>query len=135
MVVELVEPVTPGVGLAPFVSLPGALVLPGPAVLPVPGPPIDDEELLLVPAVGLPVLVSTPAVPEVEPVVVLLEPLMPAVLPDVLEGEVVLGVVDDVVGVGSVASRLVQAPRERAATTARAAAAHWVRDVFIVGTP
>ena len=100
----------------------------------VPGAPID-EELLLVPAVGLPVLVSVLAVPEVEPVVVLVDPLMPAVLPEVLEGEVVLGVVDDVVGVGSVASRLVQAPRERAATTARAAAAHWVRDVFIVGTP
>lgn len=126
MVVELVEPVTLGVGAAPLVSLPGALVLPGPAVLPVPGPPIEVE-----PAEGLPELVSVLAVPgEVEPVPML--PLVLELVPAVVDGGVVvLDELDDVVGVGDVASCFVQAPRDRAAATATAAAAIWVRDVFI----
>jgi hypothetical protein len=96
--------------------------------LPVPGPPIElvlpllGDELELLLAVSLLVL-----------------PLVLGVLGAVLA---VLGLVGAVVlleeldepGVALepvVASRLVQAPRERAAATARVAAAHWVRDIFI----
>ena len=102
--------------------LPGAVLLPGPAVLPVPGPPMVE------PPVGLPLEESVLAVPEVEPLVL---PLVPAVLPDPGAGVVEPGDGDDVTGGVSVASRLVQAPRDRAVATAIAAAAHWVRDVFI----
>ena len=81
---------------------------------------------------GAPIELVVPGVP--------LEPLVPAVLEVSLPaaggvGEVVtlfsvvvLDVLDDVVGVG-VWSRLVQAPRETAATSANAA--HEVRDAFI----
>jgi hypothetical protein len=95
---------------------------------PVPGPPIElvlpllGDELELLLAVSLLVL-----------------PLVLGVLGAVLA---VLGLVGAVVlleeldepGVALepvVASRLVQAPRDRAAATARVAAAHWVRDIFI----
>lgn len=112
----LIEPVTPGVVL--LVSLPGVVVLL------VPGPPIDE-----VPDVALPVLevVSVLDVPDVVPLV----PLVPAVLDDV-EGVVSVGV-EDVVGVGT-ASRLVQAPSERAAA-ASAIAVQRVRIVFMGITP
>jgi hypothetical protein len=78
---------------------------------------------------GAPMELVLPGVPVVPAV-----PLVPAVLPGVggvvvaLRSVVVLDVLDDVVGV-PVSSRLVQAPRETAATSARAA--HEVRDAFI----
>jgi hypothetical protein len=123
VLVELETPdVSPGVPLAvapvldPVPEAPIELVLPGvpvpPLVLAV--PPMLAEPLVLpvVPAVSeLPV----DALPDVDGVVVALR-------------SVVLDVLDDVVGV-AVSSRLVQAPRETAATSARAA--HEVRDAFI----
>ena len=78
-----------------------------------PGPPIE----LVLPGVVLP-LPEVPAVLPVAPGVL--------VLPD---GVVVLDELDDVDGVVALSSRLVQAPRETAATSA--SAAHEVRDAFI----
>jgi hypothetical protein len=116
VLVELETPdVSPGVPLAvaPVVPEP---VAPEPVVDPEPEAPIE----LVLP--GVPVeplaLVSLPvvALPEVDGVVV------------TLRSVVVLEVLDEVVGVAA-SSRLVQAPRETAATSARAA--HEVRDAFI----
>jgi hypothetical protein len=80
-----------------------------------PGPPME----LVLPGVGV--------------LLPLVEDVSALVLPGVLvlpEGvAVVLGVVVDVVGVVALSSRLVQAPRETAATSA--SAAHEVRDAFI----
>ena len=121
--VLLVEPVTPPVdplvlGLELESVLLGVeLELPELEPLPVLGPPIElvlplgDEPLLPLPVLGV-----VPAV--------LLEPV-PAPVPP-LDGEVVLP--DELVEPGApaepVASRLLQALSERAATTAKVAAAH-----------
>lgn len=110
VLVELETPdVSPGVPLA--VAPPGAVEPGAPIELVLPGVPVE------------------PAVPPV-----LAEPLLLSVLP-VVEGVVVTlfsvvvdEVLDEVDGV-AVSSRLVQAPRETAATSARAA--HEVRDAFI----
>jgi hypothetical protein len=82
-----------------------------------PGAPME----LVLPGVG----VLLPLVEEVSALV------LPGVLVLVLADgvAVVLGVVEDVVGVVALSSRLVQAPRETAATSA--SAAHEVRDAFI----
>jgi hypothetical protein len=128
VVAVLVELATPEV--SPAVPLAVAPVEPvaEPDVVE-PGPPIE----LVLPGVvePLPVVEDVPtlALPEVPLGVVL---PMALVLPGVLvlpDGEVVvLEELDDVVGV-ALSSRLVQAPRETAATSA--SAAHVVRDAFI----
>lgn len=77
------------------------------------------------------VLPVVPVEPLVPPVPAVLDVSLPAVGAGVvvtLFSVVVLDVLDDVDGV-AVSSRLVQAPRETAATNARAA--HEVRDAFI----
>ena len=78
------------------------------------------------------VLPGVPVEPLVLPVPAVLEVSLPAAggagVVVTLFSVVVLDVLDDVVGVG-VSSRLVQAPRETAATSA--SAAHEVRDAFI----
>jgi len=108
----------------------------------------DVAELLVASLLVLPVepvpVAPIELVPELEPGVVVLlvlavpEPLSvaePLVEPGVVEAvdEFVEGVVGDVLVVEDVVldSRFVQAPSERAATTARAAAAAWVRVIFI----
>ncbi len=122
------EPVTPGVGEAPLLSLPGAVVVPGPAVLPVPGPPIDVVSAVLPGVVEEPLML--PVVEAVLPEVLVLsvDPVEPVELVDV-EGMVSV-VVDDVEGVGGSAG-LLQAPRESAAVTAMIAAAVWVMVRFM----
>jgi hypothetical protein len=128
VVVLLVEPVTPPV--EPLVlGLVLGLVLELEPVLPLLGPPIE---------LVLPLVLGGEPVLAVESVLLL--PLVLGVVPAVLlepvplvEGVVVL---EELVEPGApaepvVASRLLQALSERAATTARVAAAHCVRDVFI----
>jgi hypothetical protein len=123
--VEPVEPVVPPIELPVPVVLPGVLL----DVEPVPVAPIEAVPLVVppVPAVVVSVL-------EVLPVVVLgdvvLEP--PLRLPVVLEPGVVLD--DDElapVPLVPVVSLRWHAPSESAATTVSAAAAAWVRVVFI----
>ena len=114
VVVSLVDGVTVlSVALVP---------LPGPPIAPLPvlvaGPPMElepvlpDVSLLVVPGVVVPM----PLLLDVE-----VSPLGAGVVVDELDD-------DDVVGVGA-SSRLVQAPSETAAISARAA--HEVRDAFI----
>jgi hypothetical protein len=121
VLVELETPeVSPGVPLA---------------VAPVEPEPVVEPELVD-PEPEAPIELVLPGVP-VEPLVPAVLPLPVVALPEVegvvvaLRSVVVLEVLDDVVGVPA-SSRLVQAPRETAATSARAA--HVVRDAFI-GTP
>ena len=106
----------------PLVSDPAAVepepVEPEPIVEPEPEAPIE-----LVP----PVVSDEPVVPAVLPLPVVALPEVEGVVV-ALRSVVVLDVLDEVVGV-PVSSRLVQAPRETAATSARAA--HVVRDAFI----
>lgn len=93
--------------------------------------PVDPEPVVE-PEPGAPIELVLPGVP-VEPLVPAVLPL-PVVAPPDVDGvvvtlrSVVVDVLDEVVGV-AVSSRLVQAPRETAATSARAA--HEVRDAFI----
>jgi hypothetical protein len=124
VLVELETPdVSPGVPLAvapvvdPVPEAPIELVLPGVPVLPLvlAVPPMLAEPLVPLPLVPAVLELPVVAPPDVEGVVVALR-------------SVVLDVLDDVVG-APVSSRLVQAPRETAATSARAA--HEVRDAFI----
>jgi hypothetical protein len=124
VVVELVTPpvlpVAPGV-LLDEVSEP--VVLPG--VAPVPEAPIE-----LVPVLPVVEPLAVESVLDVLPVVL---PVPPAVVDGLVDGvEAVDGVVVVVEVVLSVLSFFVQAPSERAATIASAAAAVWVRDVFMV---
>jgi hypothetical protein len=125
VVAVLVELDTPDVSL----ELPPA-VLPEPVV---PEPDVEPEapiELVLPLPVEPPVEPPLPAVvlPLVEP-----EPLVPGVVlpPAVLPvaGVLVLDELVEVEGEVPASSRLVQAPRETAATSA--SAAHVVRDAFI----
>ena len=131
VVVALVEPVTPA---GPAMEPPPLGVEPGaPIELVLPGAsPLVD------PGVVVPLVVALPmAEPPVVAPPVALELLVPPVAGEpLLEVDVSLpgaGVVvdepDDEVGAGVVASRLVQAPSETAATSA--SAAHVVRDAFI----
>ncbi|MDP3823004.1 MAG: hypothetical protein Q8R33_16145 [Burkholderiales bacterium] len=109
VLVELETPdVSPGVPLA---------VAPPEGVEPEPGAPME----LVLP--GVPVEPVVPAVLEVS-----LPAAGGAGVVVTLFSVVVLDVLDDVVGV-AVSSRLVQAPRETAATSAKAA--HEVRDALI----
>jgi hypothetical protein len=120
--VPLVVPVAPGV-LPDDVSVP--LVLPG--VPPVPEAPIE----LLPPVLPVPVVEPLAVVSVLDVLPVL--PVAPAVVDGLVDGvEAVDGVVVVVEVVLSVLSFFVQAPSERAATIASAAAAVWVRDVFMV---
>ncbi len=129
VVVPLIEPVTPGVPNEPLASLPGVVV-----VVLVPGPPMEvvlpgvvplvDESVLVVPVVDP--LMPVEAVPEV-----LELPVEPVELVDV--AGTVSVVVDDVEGVGG-SARLLQAPRDSAAVTARMAVAYLVVD-FMGNTP
>ncbi|HWP11775.1 MAG TPA: hypothetical protein VNN06_08135 [Ramlibacter sp.] len=141
VVVALVEPVTPA-GPAmeppPLGVEPGApieLVLPGASPLVDPGVVVP---LVLLPIAPEPPVVALPMAepPVVAPPVALELPVPPVAGEPLLEVDVSLpgaGVVvdepDDEVGAGVVASRLVQAPSETAATSA--SAAHVVRDAFI----
>lgn len=113
MVAVLVEFATPEVSL----ELP-------PAVLPEPDVEPEAPIELVLPDVPPLVDVSLPDV--VEPLVPGVV-LPPAVLPPA--GVLVLDELVEVEGVVAVSSRLVQAPRETAATSA--SAAHVVRDAFI----
>lgn len=105
--------------------------------MPAAGPPI---ELVLLELVELPM--APPVVPAVLPLVlsVLAVPLLDDPLPEVplpvepldvleLSGAVVLGEVEDVVGVTTGSSRLPQAPSDTTATSA--SAAHEVNFVFM----
>ena len=125
VVVPILLDVDPGVGIAPFVSLPGAVFVFGAAVLPVPGPPIEDvlalpveASVLAAPVLGMVELL--PVVPDEVPVsaVVLVDGELP-VLPAVSAG----------------VGRLLHAPSASAAVTARIAAALCLLDVFIGETP
>lgn len=106
--------------------------LPDSVALPETEPPVPVAPIELVPLVVEPgvVVVSVLAVPELfmelEPVVV--EGVVDEV-EELVDGAVpgVVLVVEDVV----LDSRFVQAPSERAATTATAAAVAWVRVIFI----
>jgi hypothetical protein len=100
-----------------------------PAVLPEPDVEPEAPIELVLPVEGEPLALVLPDIPL--PAVV--EPLVPGVVlpPAVLPpaGVLVLDELVEVEGVVAVSSRLVQAPRETAATSA--SAAHEVRDAFI----
>lgn len=110
--------------------LPVALPLTEPVEPVVPVAPIDVVPLVVEPGVVVVLVLAVPVpLSDAEPVV---EPGVVDAVDELVEGDVgvvLLFVVEDVVD--SVDSRLVQAPRERAATTARAAPAAWVRVIFI----
>jgi hypothetical protein len=93
----------------------------------VPVAPIDVVPLVLGVVVVLVLAVPVPLSDD-DPLV---EPGVVDAVEELVDGDdgVVLFVVEDVVD--SLVSRLVQAPRDRAATTARAAPAAWVRVIFI----
>jgi len=132
-VVPLVVPPIAGLLLVEELEEPGVVVL-EPLRLPVPVAPIDDVPVVPVVAVVVSVLlvvlpvVVLGAVELALPLSVPL-PVVPA-LPVVVDGVVVLDELADVPLVPA-ASFLWHAPRDRAATTERAATAVWVRVVFI----
>lgn len=138
VVLLLVEPVTPDV-------LPGAVdpvplellaspplvppvALGEPLVEPVPGPPME----LVLPVELLPVVVSVLLLP-LAVLGLVLGVVLGVVAALSVDGVVVVVVLLDEVDepAAPVSSRLVQAPSDRAATTVRAAAAVWVKDIFI----
>ena len=124
----LVEPVTPDV---PAVEPLELLSVEEPVVPPVEPLPVLEP----LPAPGPPIELVLPVVPPLLPVVVSLFPaVLPvdgvvAALPD--DGLVVVVLLEELDVGGALASRFVQAPSDRAATTVSAAAAHCVRDIFI----
>jgi len=125
VVAVLVELATPDV--SPGLPLAVAPVEPEPAPIEVVLP--DVVEPLVSAVLAEPLVLPDPVVPAV------LEVSLPVVAPPAVDGVVValgsvvvLEVLEEVEGV-PVSSRLVQAPRETAATSARAA--HEVRDAFI----
>jgi hypothetical protein len=149
VVAVLVEPVTPEVPPielpVPVVPLPEAPVVLLEVSLPV-VPPVPDAPIELVPPVVPPVVplapaavsVLLPVVPPVVPAVLPVEPGMPDVpdVPAVLDGlVVVLDEVAELPAPAPASSFLPQALRDRAPTMASAAAAVWVRDIFIRVTP
>ncbi len=74
-----------------------------------------------------------PLIPEVEPEPAPIELVLPGVAVLSEDGVVVLEELDEVAGVGAVSTRLLQAPRDTAATSAKAA--HEVMDALIFETP
>jgi len=138
VLVALVEPVTPEV--LPAVPDPVVLLASLPVVLPVEPVPLEPMELVppepVVPLVVVSVLlpVVPPVVPAVLPLVLGVLGLLGLPVPAV-DGLVV--VLDDELEVPVLplpavpASCLPQAASDKAATTVKAAAAVWVRDIFI----
>ncbi|NKE66010.1 hypothetical protein RAMLITH_09275 [Ramlibacter sp. RBP-2] len=138
VVAVLVEPVTPEVLLSvPVVPLPEAPAVPPVAPVPVVPvePPVPDAPIELVP----------PVVPLAPAAVSVLLPVVPPVVPAVLleldvsavagGGVVVLDEVAELPAPAPASSFLPQALSDRAPTMASAAAAVWVRDIFIRVTP